>query len=149
MAAVTVVAVGVGLYAFLNSSAPAVDPTNTTPLEQALTRVPAADVPGQDIPKVPRPTGTVRTYYLSNSAVTTVVYTRHGAVADVRPPIEAALERNGWGGLGSATPAPGGTTQRTWQQVYSDGTQVLQVQVFTHNDTVAAIYVLQRTKAGQ
>lgn len=140
---------GVALYFFTNSSAPGVDPANTAPLEQALTLVPARDAPGQDIPQVPRPAGTVRTYFLSNSAVTTVVYTRHGTVADVRGGIEAGLTRSGWGGLGAATPGPGGPGQRTWQQVYSDGVRVLQVQVFTHVDTVATIYVLQKGKSGQ
>jgi len=139
----------VTLYLFNNSSAKQVDPTNTSSLEQALTVVPAQDQPGQDLPQVPRPAGTVRTYFLSNAAVTTVVYTRQGGVGDVRPGIETGLGRAGWGAVGNGSPAPASGNQRTWQQVYSDGVRVLQVQVFTHADTVAAIYVLQTSKAGQ
>jgi len=140
---------GATLYMFNNSSAQQVDPGNTSALERALTVVPAQDQPGQDLPQVPRPPGTVRTYFLSNSAVTTAVYTREGGVGDVRPGIEVGLAGAGWGPVGAATPAPVSGGQRTWQQVYSDGVRVLQVQVFTHANTVAAIYVLQTSKAGQ
>ncbi|MFN2462388.1 MAG: hypothetical protein ABR573_00615 [Candidatus Dormibacteria bacterium] len=140
---------GVALYLFNNSSVQQVDPSNTPALERALTVVPAQDQPGHDLPQVPRPAGTVRTYFLANAAVSTAVYTRRGSVGDVRPGIEAGLGKAGWGAVGAATPAPASGSQRTWQQVYSDGVRVLQVQVFTHTDTVATIYVLQTSKAGQ
>jgi hypothetical protein len=149
VAAALAAVIGLGLYLFSNSSTPAVDPNNTAPLELALTRVPASDIPGADIPGVPRPGGTVRSYYLSNATVTTVVYTRQGTVDDVRGGVDAGVVRNGWGPVGAATPAAGARSSRTWQQVYSDGMRVLQVELFTHGDVTAAIYVLQKGRSGQ
>jgi hypothetical protein len=140
---------GVAVYLYANSSTPGVDINNTGPVQQALTSVPGADVAGADIPGVPRPDGTVRSYYLSNPTVTTAVYTRRGTVDSVRGGMEAALVSNGWRSLGGATPAAGQVSARTWQQVYSDGSQVLQVELFTHGEVTATIYVLQKGRSGQ
>lgn len=142
-------AAGIVAYLYSTSSPPAIDINNTQPLEQALTTVPAADVAGADINAVPRPTGAVRSYYLSNPTVTTVVYTRRTTVDAMRREVEAGLGRNGWGAVSAGTATGPPTSQRVWQQVYSDGTRVLQVEVFTHGDVTATIYVLQRGRSGQ
>ncbi|MEA2646494.1 MAG: hypothetical protein QOE92_1577 [Chloroflexota bacterium] len=145
-----IVALGVGgYYAFQSSTVPQVDTTRTASLEDALKAVPLSDVAGADYPKVPRPVGSVRSYYLQNQSVTSIVYTIKAPLTQVQADVTGALDAAGWGNI-SAEPTPAiHAGNSLYQAVYSDGAKVVQLQIFAEGDITATVYIIQTSRASR
>ena len=141
------VVAAVGLLLLQQVSTPTqLDGSGLPTIQQALSRVPDADVPGRDVVTVPRPAGSRRGYFIETKAVVSIVYSQHQDLLDVKHALQPALADDGWKELNIApgtTPRTQPESTRTWRDVYFQGDRVLQVALFHNGDVTATTYVLQ------
>jgi hypothetical protein len=143
-AAVVAIAGGTLLVLQQSSTPTQLDNSRLPTIEQALTRVPTADVPGHEVARMPRPQGSVRGFFLETKGVVSVVYSQHQELLEVKQSLQPLLSANGWKPVGIG-PSPGTQPEsaRSWRDVYSQGASILQVSMFRNGDVTATTYVLQ------
>ena len=110
-------------------------------LEQALSTVPASDVPGVDPPGLPRPAGAVRSFEQVRGGSTLVVYSEMAPLARVIAELRQALPAAGWTKQGSDGTVP--STPQSWVALYSRDRAVANVSVTTARGVTAATYIVQ------
>jgi hypothetical protein len=146
IAVAVIVLGGAGLY-LLQNQAPNTLPTSSqTDIQQALASIPPSDTPGKELPGVPRPQGSVRSFYVDRGQVTTAIYVQREDVPVVQQGMVAALTAGPWRPVGrEATPEPseGQVTARVWQGVFSNGNAILQVEILRGRDVTGTTLILQ------
>lgn len=121
-----------------------VDTAALPTIQQAITHVPGHDAVGRDLADVPRPAGSVRSYFLDTKSVVSIVYSQHDDLLGVKQDLQSRLADRGWKQLGGT--AGGADVQgssRLWREVFFKADVVLQVSVFRNGDVTATAYVLQ------
>ncbi|HEV3233390.1 MAG TPA: hypothetical protein VG329_02435 [Candidatus Dormibacteraeota bacterium] len=142
MGAVLVLGIA-GIYALQSQAKPTVSPNALPSLQDALRTVPSHDTPGEDVPGLPRPDGSVRTYYLVNGTVTTLIYTERTPVSDVRAELAQRLPVAGWVPAVDSSPLASGADSSLVHATYFNGQRVVQVQVFRSGSVTSTTFVLQ------
>jgi hypothetical protein len=134
----------IGGYALEASGTPQLDPRSVHNIEQAIRTVPSTDYPAPEV-GLPRPSGSVRSYYAAARNVTTVIYTGHSTIASVRGELEAALGAGGWKPVTGpeATPRPISSATAVWTALLVKGKQLLQLNAFQNSGVTAIAYILQ------
>lgn len=135
------------LYYQQSASRPRLGDSDLPSIQSALATAPANDLRGRDVPGLPRPEGSKRTYFLESAAVTSVVYTQHEDLLDVRHGLERALAGAGWTRLDTPTPNPLAESHRLWHEVFYSESAVLQVTMYRNGDVTATTYVVQKRPA--
>jgi hypothetical protein len=147
IAAGVVLVVGVGLFLLQQGPKPNTLPQAAqTDINQALGSIPPGDAAGKDLPGVPRPGGSTRSYYVDRGQVRTAIYVQHDPVPTVRDQLRVALASASWRPVGNdPSAAPSGTVgaDRIWQGVFSTGNNVLQVEIARKTDVTATTFILQ------
>jgi hypothetical protein len=140
---------GVALF-LLNNQAPNTLPSSSqNDIQQALASVPTTDTPGKDLPGVPRPPGSVRSFYVERGQVQTAIYVQHEEVTPVQQGLVAALTTGPWRPVGKDdSPAPTGAqpASRLWQGVFSNGNAILQVEILRGGDVTGTTLILQNPR---
>lgn len=141
LAVVVLGVVGVALYSQANPTQLGANDLGT--IQGALKSIPAGDVPGKDIAGVPRPSGSTRSYFLENSAVTTVIYNESTALPAVQAEILQRLLVSGWKPFDPTSPAPGSAPTRLWQDTYYRDNEVLQINMVRTGAVTSTTFVRQ------
>ena len=146
--ALVVIGLGIviGIYAFTSQSAQRpLDNSALPSLQAAQTSMPKSDVPGVDVTGLPRPTGSVRTYYLVSGTVTTLIYNAHTVLTDVRGELTQRLPIAGWTPVAGVPSQSGGSVSNTslWSATYADQQRVLQISMFRNGDITSTTFVIQ------
>ncbi|MDP9325561.1 MAG: hypothetical protein M3O87_03385 [Candidatus Dormibacteraeota bacterium] len=137
---------GVGLFLLQNQAPNSLPSSSQADIQQALASVPPSDTPGKDLPGVPRPPGSVRSFYIDRGQVATAIYVQHEEVPAVQQAMVAALTAGPWRPVGrEGTPDPAGNqvTPRVWQGVFSNGNAILQVEILRGRDVTGTTLILQ------
>jgi hypothetical protein len=135
----------IGGYALEASGSPQLPPSSIQNIEQAIRTVPSNDYPGTELPGLPRPTGSVRSYYAAARTVTTIIYSGHSSVASVRNELQGKLAAGGWKPATGvdASPMPISSATAVWTTLLIKGKQLLQLNAFQNNGVTAVAYILQ------
>jgi hypothetical protein len=113
-------------------------------LVQSMSSVPATDVSGAD--PVPRPPGTVRSYFMIRGRVTTAMYVSHQALRDEQTAMVNQLVAAGWKAPNNLNPGTVATEKDSFTAVYASSDAVLQVALVRIKDITAATYIIQSAK---
>ena len=136
--------VGVVVLMLANPPKYRVTPAINRDLVQAMDAVPGADVAGAD--PVPRPPGTVRSYYLVRGRVTTVMYVSKQALRDEQTAMVNGLVAAGWKPPNNLNPGTVATEKDSFTAVYASSDAVVQVALVRIKDITAATYIIQSAK---
>jgi hypothetical protein len=146
IAVAVVVVGGVTIFLLQNQPPNTLPSSSQTEIQQALASVPPTDAPGKDLPGVPRPAGSVRSFYVERGQVATAIYVQHEEVPAVQQSLVAALSAGPWRPVGrEGTPDAAGNqvTPRVWQGVFSNGNAILQVEILRGGDVTGTTLILQ------
>jgi hypothetical protein len=132
-----------GLYLASTPGTPQLDQTAVGTIQQAISTVPTSDVGGADVANLPRPNGSIRSYYLRNAALTTVIYSQHGTVPATASTVQGNLAAAGWAPVGNSISPP---SSQAWRGVYAFASEVAQVSVVLSNRVVSTTYIVQTSQ---
>lgn len=117
--------------------------TDATDLIKAISSVPKSDVSGAD--PIPRPPGSVRSYYMQRGRVTTIVYVSKQPTAVEKPATLDLLARGGWATPANLPPGKVATEADSYTAVFANKTLLLQLALTRIKDITSVTYIIQGT----